>query len=97
PSSPLFPYTTLFRSLLRRHPRRLPARVPAHLLVLLAPGGLHHDAARLRDRLRGDLRDGAEADLRLPVDGAVARRDPRARLLRLRSEEHTSELQSPDH
>ena len=48
------------------------ARVPAHLLVLLAPGGLHHDAARLRDRLGGDLRDGAEADLRLPADGAVA-------------------------
>src|SRR5207253_9883791 len=55
----------------------------AHLLVLLAPGGLHHDAARLRDRLGGDLRDGAQADLRLPADGALADGDPRARLLRL--------------
>ena len=34
---------------------RLRPRLPAHLLVLLAPGRLHHDAARLRDRLRGDL------------------------------------------
>ena len=32
------------------------ARLPAHLLVLLAPGRLHHDAARLRHRLGGDLR-----------------------------------------
>ena len=35
--------------------RRLRARLPAHLLVLQPPGRLHHDAARLRDRLRGDL------------------------------------------
>ena len=42
-------------ALLRRRRRRLPARLPAHLLVLLAPGGLHHDAARLRHRLGGDL------------------------------------------
>ena len=35
---------------------RLRARVPAHLLVLLAPGRLHHDAARLRHSLGGHLR-----------------------------------------
>ena len=52
----------------------------AHLLVLLAPGRLHHDAARLRDHLRGHLDQVAEADLRLPPDGAVAAGDPRARL-----------------
>jgi cytochrome c oxidase subunit 1 len=62
---------------------RLRARLPAHLLVLLAPGRLHHDAARLRDRLGGDLRLRAETDLRLPADGAVADGDPRARLLGL--------------
>ena len=62
---------------------RLRPRLPAHLLVLLAPGRLHHDAARLRDRLRGDLRLLAETDLRLPADGALAVRDPRPRLLGL--------------
>src|SRR4029078_450666 len=54
-----------------------------HLLVLLASGGLHHDAARLRHRLGGDLRYGAEADLRLSPDGALADGDPRAGLFRL--------------
>ena len=43
-------------ALLRTPLRRLHAGVPAHLLVLLAPGGVHHDAARLRHRLGGDLR-----------------------------------------
>src|SRR5581483_10795274 len=70
-------------ALLHPRRRRVRARLPAHLLVLLAPGGLHHDAARLRDRVRGDLGDGEEADLRLPPDGAVADGDPRARVLRL--------------
>src|SRR5207247_10662959 len=70
-------------ALLRSVPRRLRARLPAHLLVLLAPGRLHHDAARLRDRLGGDLRHGAEADLRLPADGALADGDPDPRLLGL--------------
>ena len=53
--------------------RRLRAGVPAHLLVLQPPGRLHHDAARVRDRLRGHLLDVAQADLRLPPDGALAR------------------------
>ena len=35
---------------------RLRPRVPAHLLVLLAPGRLHHDPARLRDHQRGHRR-----------------------------------------
>ena len=58
--------------LLRGQRRRLRARLPAHLLVLLAPGRLHHDAARLRDHQRGHLGDEPQADLRLPADGAVA-------------------------
>jgi cytochrome c oxidase subunit 1 len=61
----------------------LPARVPTHLLVLLAPGRLHHDAARLRHRLRGDLRLLAETDFRLQADGLVVDGDPRARVLGL--------------
>ena len=63
--------------------RRLRARLPAHLLVLLAPGRLHHDAARLRDHLRDHLGVQPQADLRLPADGDLADRDPRARLLGL--------------
>ena len=55
--------------------RRRRAQLPAHLLVLLAPGRLHHDAARLRDRLRGDLDPRPQTDLRLPADGAGADRD----------------------
>ena len=50
-------------------------QLPAHLLVLLAPGRLHHDAAGLRDRQRGDLDPRPQADLRLPADGAGADRD----------------------
>ena len=52
--------------LLQLQGRRAGAAVPARLLVLLTPGRLHHDAARLRHHLRGDLGDGAQADLRLP-------------------------------
>ena len=52
--------------------RRLRARLPAHLLVLLAPGGLHHDPARVRDHQRDHRRDEPQADLRLPADGAVS-------------------------
>ena len=55
--------------------RRRHGQLPAHLLVLLAPGRLHHDAARLRDRQRGDLDPRPQTDLRLPADGARADRD----------------------
>ena len=52
--------------------RRRRADVPARLLVLLAPGGLHHDAAGLRDHLRGPVGEVPKADLRLPDDGLLA-------------------------
>src|SRR5207244_5750705 len=67
PTSTLFPYTTLFRSLGAGHRPRFPARDPRGA----DPAGVH----------------------------AVRPRARRARLLvsHLRSEEHTSELQSPDH
>src|SRR5207253_10608565 len=80
PSSPLFPYTTLFRS--RPHPRR-PGRSPRRDRPFPRPSEatsshrLAHDGERVR---RGTLR------------GAVGRRDWVR--LRARSEEHTSELQS---
>ena len=68
-----------------RHPLLRPGRgrrradVPARLLVLLAPGGLHHDAAGLRDHQRGHLDARPEAGVRLPDDGVLAGgdRDPR--------------------
>ena len=58
-------------------------QLPAHLLVLLPPGRLHHDAAGLRDRQRGDRDPLAQADLRLPADGAGADRDRGPELLGL--------------
>ena len=59
------------------------ADVPARLLVLLAPGGLHHDAAGLRDHLRGPGGEVAEADLRLPDDGLLAAGHRAARVHRV--------------
>ena len=59
------------------------ADVPARLLVLLAPGGLHHDAARVRDRQRGDLHARPQAGVRLPDDGLLAGGDRDPRLHRL--------------
>ena len=43
-------------ALLRTRRGRVRAGLSAHLLVLLTSSGLHHDAARLRHRLGGDLR-----------------------------------------
>src|SRR5438552_5571623 len=70
PSSTLFPYTTLFRSV----PAAGPARPRRRLAARVGPRGAPGDESRRRGlgpagRARGGLR----------------------------SEEHTSELQSPDH
>ena len=64
-------------------PQRQRAHVPARLLVLLAPGRLHHDAAGLRDHLRDHRREGAKADLRLPDDGFLPAGDRGPRLHRV--------------
>src|SRR5258708_25014003 len=67
PRSTLFPYTTLFRSLV--HGLGVELEVVAPLLL----GAVHRDVGVL--------------DQGLPVQP----------VFRVRSEEHTSELQSPDH
>ena len=70
----------LLRRVRRRRQERQRDHVPARLLVLLAPGGLHHDAAGVRDHLRDPRRQVAQADLRLPDDGLLAAGDRRARV-----------------
>ena len=60
---------------LRGFRRRRPGAVPAHVLVLRAPRGLHHDPAGVRDRL-GDHPDVlAQAPVRLRRDGLRDRVD----------------------
>jgi heme/copper-type cytochrome/quinol oxidase subunit 2 len=49
--------------------RRRPDHVPAHLLVLRAPRGLHHDPAGLRHRQRHHPGVCAQEAVRLHVDG----------------------------
>ena len=62
-------------TLLRGGRRRRPGALPAHLLVLRAPRGLHHDPAGVRHRL-GDHPDVlAQAAVRLRRDGVRDRLD----------------------
>src|SRR2546426_8500099 len=81
PRSTLFPYTTLFRSHLRVRSR------PVGLLEPGRPVALPLLAHRSRPR------DGERARMGRGVRNHV--RAPRAVVGELRSEEHTSELQSP--
>src|SRR5258708_19185028 len=78
PRSTLFPYTTLFRSLI-------------HPIVQSLP---HGAVLELRAaKVEGDVFDGGPGSR---VDGPVLKR-LRFFVVVGRSEEHTSELQSPDH
>src|SRR5690348_18297622 len=76
PSSTLFPYTTLFRSVLQRAEDE-----PA--------GGCRH--------ARTDLDVGDRLREHLVVDGVERRHRAVIQVAAVRSEEHTSELQSPVH
>ena len=58
---------------LLRGRRRRSGDVSAHLLVLRAPGGVHHDPAGIRHRLRDHPHVLAQADLRLRVHGVRPR------------------------
>ena len=65
----------LRHDVLRSRGRRRPGDVPAHLLVLRASRGLHHDPAGVRHRL-GDHPDVlAQAAVRLRLDGVRDRLD----------------------
>src|SRR5438552_4895278 len=85
PRSTLFPYTTLFRS----HAERIP-RAPGLLDLDLDVGGearfVGHDDVVLVHVVVGEV---------VHVDRVE--QTPRERFVDVRSEEHTSELQSPDH
>src|SRR5256885_9994176 len=86
PRSPLFPYTTLFRSF---DDGRIvaPPWVAPHLLQDLV--GLD------RDRLIGSSRGRGVESVGHGDDPGKDPERPRPQVTRIRSEEHTSELQSP--
>src|SRR5690242_21442832 len=76
PRSTLFPYTTLFRSLLEGFPRE-------NVVVSSCPGTVQGDFRRM---------NGREMDLTAMVDDAAIPEESNRPAIR--SEEHTSELQS---
>src|SRR5256885_5235423 len=81
PRSTLFPYTTLFRS------------IPARSRKIAHSG---REKARLHQSGRGmPLRPGPAPVMELQSGEGPPRLRLRGRLVALRSEEHTSELQSP--
>src|SRR5258708_15369922 len=91
PRSPLFPYTTLFRSRFRRRPRELSADgLPAVVRLGVVPAVDDHEHARQRaaERVSGML---------MVVNGWDNAKANHSGKSVGRSEEHTSELQSPDH
>src|SRR5258708_22125455 len=89
PRSPLFPYTTLFRSL-------FPGRIGVVEAQVAASGKLLRDAEIERDRLGVADMQIAVRLRRGPGHDHLSAYPPR-QVDRARSEEHTSELQSPDH
>src|SRR5690242_21078729 len=80
PRSTLFPYTTLFRSLIQP--------LPGQTVVHDAPVYGRFYAASFSDRIRN------EADIPTLVGGNLTTNDEVNTILAARSEEHTSELQS---
>src|SRR2546426_6624502 len=83
PRSTLFPYTTLFRSQIDMNVRRGLSLAEARRMARLDFGGITQTREAVGD-VRSIWLDSVWRDIQLAV-----------RLLRRRSEEHTSELQSP--
>src|SRR5205807_8264753 len=88
PSSTLFPYTTLFRS----ESVRLRARADHRRIVPWKRCGQRADGY---EQIRGDARSAEFAAYSSAFPGSAARVAGDGRAVRQRSEEHTSELQSP--
>src|SRR5947208_10796840 len=86
PRSTLFPYTTLFRSCVRDHLPELIVKERVQRLVITCPAHFAGVSARVEDEVTVAVMVG-EAEHRHVVCPHHL----------LRSEEHTSELQSPDH
>src|SRR4051794_41819698 len=92
PRSTLFPYTTLFRS--RRGRRRPRAPGPGQRRV----DGLRREVRReLRNPLTGSSTTGGGGTAAVPGSASADRVVSEGPFLVVRSEEHTSELQSPVH
>src|SRR5256885_2416406 len=83
PRSTLFPYTTLFRSIIIRS------------IVRHAPIREAHFSRQFVDRAHLNVASAACLDIQLSVHKILRRDGIADRSLPLRSEEHTSELQSP--
>src|SRR5207244_13203452 len=87
PASPLFPYTTLFRSHIGRRSMRVFDQHPAGFHTPDPPGGVSEQDDIARETLHREVF----------VHGANQRAFGLGKNRIKRSEEHTSELQSPDH
>src|SRR5258708_33426343 len=92
PRSTLFPYTTLFRSLGREVRSRLRHRRLERGRRAVRPGEVQR---ALQQEARTFELDGHVGDL--PLEALEVGERARADGAVIRSEEHTSELQSPDH
>src|SRR5207244_10140174 len=92
PTSTLFPYTTLFRSDLDRRKREVRPDAPPDLRVLFDRAGVVEEADVALEAVPAVIGVGHTAAREHACEDLRPRR-MKAR----RSEEHTSELQSPDH
>src|SRR5207244_7125112 len=93
--STLFPYTTLFRSLPRSQSGCVVAECLEYAAVDLIGAALGHQRDRCRPRVPRAGPAGLDPELLHRVQSRLNARDTSAEPVR--SEEHTSELQSPDH
>src|SRR5207244_11364344 len=87
--SPLFPYTTLFRSAMGIAANLASMMNPPHLVanfVMVARASLYNQSAFMGGVYRKELND-----------PWLKRQNAEWVIAETRSEEHTSELQSPDH
>src|SRR5207244_13013445 len=95
PDPPLFPYTTLFRSIFSRVPQIAISSHNEGMPTILLVEDSVEDRKPLAKLLRSKGYEVITASNAFEAMASAQRMDPD--LILLRSEEHTSELQSPDH